>query len=64
VRPIEGIGVELRYHWDDELRVSQAFKTWAALEAAATEKRQELEARGLARRAVVPAAGTSHYCRH
>jgi hypothetical protein len=46
VRPIEGIGVELRYHWDDELRVSQMFKSWEALEAAVTEKRQELEARG------------------
>src|SRR6187399_1283354 len=46
VRPIEGIGVELRYHWDDELRVSQVFTAWEALEAAAAEKRRELESRG------------------
>ena len=46
VRPIEGIGVELRYDWNGELRVSQMFKSWEALEAAANEKRRELEARG------------------
>ena len=46
VRHIEGIGVELRYEWNADLRVSQMFKTWQALEAAANEKRQELEARG------------------
>ena len=46
VRPIEGVGVELRYEWNGELRVSQMFKTWEELEAAATEKRKELEARG------------------
>ena len=46
VRPIEGIGVELRYEWNGDLRVSQMFKAWEALEAAATEKCQELEARG------------------
>ena len=44
--PIDGIGVELRYEWNGDLRVSQVFKAWEALEAAATEKRQELEARG------------------
>ena len=43
VQPIEGIGVELRYEWNGELRVSQMFKAWAALEAVATEKRQESE---------------------
>ena len=46
MRPSEGIGAELRYHWDDELRVSQMFTAWDALEAAAPEKRQELEATG------------------
>jgi hypothetical protein len=46
VRPIEGIGVELRNGWNGDLRVSQVFKAWEALEAAANEKRQELEARG------------------
>ena len=49
VRPIDGVGVELRYQWDGELRVSQIFKAWAELEATATEKSQELEA-GLALR--------------
>ena len=38
--------MELRYEWNGDLRVSQMFTTWQALEAAATEKRQELEARG------------------
>jgi len=38
--------VELRYEWNGELRVSQMFKAWNELEAAANEKRQELEARG------------------
>ena len=46
VRPIEGVGVELRYEWNGELRVSQVFKAWDALEAAATEKRRELKERG------------------
>jgi len=46
VRPIDGIGVELRYEWKGELRGNQVFKTWKELEAAAAEKRQELEARG------------------
>ena len=46
VRPIEGIGVELRYEWNGDLRVSQMFKTWEELQAAATEKRRELDARG------------------
>jgi hypothetical protein len=46
VRPIDGIGVELRYEWNGDLRVSQMFKSWEELEAAASEKRRELEARG------------------
>lgn len=46
VRGIDGIGVELRHEWNGELRVSQMFKSWEELEAAANEKRQELEARG------------------
>jgi hypothetical protein len=46
VRPIHGIGVELRYLWDGDLRVSQVFRGWDELEAAAAEKRRELEARG------------------
>ena len=46
VRPIDSVGVELRYEWNGELRVSQVFKTWEELEAAAAEKRRGLEARG------------------
>ena len=33
VRPIDSVGVELRYEWNGELRVSQVFKTWEELEA-------------------------------
>ena len=36
----------MRHEWNGELRMSQMFKAWDALEAAATEKRRELEARG------------------
>jgi len=46
VRPIDGIGIELRYEWNGELRVSQMFRSWQELEAVATDKRRELEARG------------------
>jgi len=46
MRPIDGVGVELRYEWNGDLRVSQVFKSWDALESVATEKRQGLEARG------------------
>jgi hypothetical protein len=31
-RPIEGIGIELRYEWNAGLRVSQMFKAWEALQ--------------------------------
>ena len=46
VRPIAAIGVELRFEWNGDLHVSQVFKAWEELEAAATEKRWDLEARG------------------
>lgn len=46
VRTIEGIGFELRYIWDGDLRVSEVFRDWAALAEAAAVKRRELEARG------------------
>jgi hypothetical protein len=46
VRPIQGGGVELRYEWNGELRVSQIFEAWKELEAAANQRRGELEARG------------------
>jgi hypothetical protein len=39
VRPIDGIGLELRYEWDGDLRVSQMFKACGELEEAATVKR-------------------------
>ena len=39
-RPIEGIGVELRYEWNVDLRVSEMFKSWEALEAADREAPQ------------------------
>ena len=46
VRPIDGIGVELRCEWNGELRVSKIFRSWEELEAAAIDKRRELEANG------------------
>jgi hypothetical protein len=46
VRPIEGVGVELRYLWNGELRYSQMFKAWPELEEAQKVKRVELEERG------------------
>lgn len=48
VRGIEGIGFELRYVWDGDLRVSEVFRDWAALTQAAADKRRELDARGWA----------------
>ena len=46
---VDGIGLELRYEWNGDLRASQVFKTWEELEAlAAEEKRRELEAKGWA----------------
>jgi hypothetical protein len=49
VRPIDGVGLELRYEWNGDLRASQMFRTWEELEAAVGEKRGELEARGWTR---------------
>jgi hypothetical protein len=46
VRRIEGIGIELRFEWNGDLGVSQVFKPWDALEASASERRQDLKARG------------------
>ena len=48
VRAIHSIGLELRYEWNGDLRSSEVFKSWEALEQAATEKRRELEAKGWA----------------
>ena len=44
--------MELRYEWNAELRVSQMFRSWEALEASAEEKRQELQVRRLALSAI------------
>jgi len=44
--PSKGPGVELRYKWNGDLRVSRVFKSWEDLKAAASEMRVELEARG------------------
>ncbi len=45
-RAIAGIGLELRFEWNGDLRASQAFKGWDELEQMASVKRAELEARG------------------
>lgn len=34
MRPIEGVGLELRYLWNADLRASEMFRDWSALEAA------------------------------
>jgi hypothetical protein len=46
VRALDGIGLELRFEWNGDLRSSQVFKTWDALEQTAREKRDELRGRG------------------
>lgn len=46
VRTIAGVGVELRYEWNGELRESRVFKRREELELAAGEKRRELLERG------------------
>jgi hypothetical protein len=46
VRGVSGIGVELRLLWNGELRASQVYRVSMELEAAAEEKRRELEAKG------------------
>jgi hypothetical protein len=56
VRPIDGVGLELRFEWDGKLRASQVFKTWDELEACAGDKRDELESRGWADLAGQPAS--------
>ena len=46
VRAIDGVGLELRFVIDGELRHSQIFREWQSLEQAAPEKRAEFEQRG------------------
>jgi hypothetical protein len=42
-RDCDGMGVELRYEWDGDLRVSHAFTSWEALEIAATQTRAQAQ---------------------
>ena len=46
VKAIDGVGLELRFMIDGELRHSQIFREWQSLEQAAPEKRAEFEQRG------------------
>ena len=45
-REIAGVGIELRYLWDDELRQSQVYRNSEALAEAANAKRDELIVNG------------------
>jgi hypothetical protein len=56
--PIDGVGVELRYEWNGDSRSSEIFKTWKELEAAAEDKRRDLEASGWHSELQSEAAGT------
>jgi hypothetical protein len=42
VRPVPGVGLELRYLWDQDVRQTQVYREAAELEAAAATKRDEL----------------------
>jgi hypothetical protein len=45
-REIAGVGIELRYYWDEELRQSQVYRNGEELAAAASVKREQLIANG------------------
>lgn len=45
-RHIPGVGVELRFLWDDEVRDTRVFRSSIALAEAASRKREELRADG------------------
>ena len=45
-REIPGVGIELRYIWDDELRQSHRYRNKEELATAASAKRDELIANG------------------
>ena len=45
-RQVPGVGIELRYLWDDEFRQSQVFRNSVELAEAASKKREELMANG------------------
>jgi len=47
VKAIDGVGLELRFMIDGELRHSQIFRDWPSLEQAAEEKRGDFEGEGL-----------------
>lgn len=46
VRTVDGVGVELRYEWNGELRESRVFRTREELAAAAGEKQKALREKG------------------
>lgn len=45
-RQVPGVGIELRYLWDDEVRATQVYRNSVELAEAASRKRQELIANG------------------
>jgi hypothetical protein len=45
-RAVPGVGIELRFLWNDDTRATQVYRTEAELAAAATAKREELIAAG------------------
>jgi len=46
VKAIDGVGLELRFLIDGELRHSQLFRDWPSLEQAAAEKKTDFLSRG------------------
>lgn len=46
VRSIDGVGLELRFMIDGELRHSELFRDWRSLEQAAAEKKTDFLSRG------------------
>jgi hypothetical protein len=45
-RQVPGVGIELRYLWNDEVRGTQVFRNSVELAEAASKKREELSAAG------------------
>ena len=45
-RTVPGVGIELRFVWDDDTRVSQVCRNTIELAAAASAKREDLRADG------------------
>lgn len=45
-RSVPGVGVELRYIWNDDTRATQVYRNTVELAAAASAKREELIASG------------------